>query len=101
VVRTTGPYIDVNSLYNDFLAQMLRLNKFTFSLNILIYYKGVKLDVPSSDDFHNSFIKIGYQHLDSYVNVMKIGVRCQAYSLPYQFDSFFHLTNSFRRGHFL
>ena len=76
VARTTGSYIDGNSLYSDFLVQMPRLNKFTFSLNILIYYKCVKLDVPSSDDFHNSFIKIGYQHLDSYFNVVKSGVRC-------------------------
>jgi len=100
IVRTKLPYIDGTHLYNDFLVQMSRLNKFTFSINTLVYDKDVKIDLPSNDDIQNSFIKIGYQHLDSYANVMKIGGRCHAYSLPYQFDTFLHLTNSFRRGNF-
>ncbi|CAF0922974.1 unnamed protein product [Rotaria sordida] len=41
-----------------------------------------------------------YQHVDTYFNVMKIEGRCHVYSLPYQFDTFLHLTNSFRRGNF-
>ncbi|CAF1285114.1 unnamed protein product [Rotaria sp. Silwood1] len=98
--RIKLPYIDGNHLYNDFLVQMPRLNKFTFSINTLIDDKDVKIDLPSNDDIQNSFIKIGYQHVDSYANVMKIGGRCHAYSLPYQFDTFLHLTNSFRHDNF-
>ncbi|CAF1626699.1 unnamed protein product [Rotaria sp. Silwood1] len=98
--RIKLPYIDGNHLYNDFLVKMPRLNKFTFSINTLIDDKDVKIDLPSNDDIQNSFIKIGYQHVDSYANVMKIGGRCHAYSLPYQFDTFLHLTNSFRHGNF-
>jgi hypothetical protein len=98
--RIKLPYIDGTHLYNDFLVQMPRLNKFTFSITTLVDDEGVKIDLPSNDDIQNSFIKIGYQHMDSYVTVMKIGPRCHAYSLPYQFDTFLHLTNSFRRGNF-
>ncbi|CAF1568533.1 unnamed protein product [Rotaria magnacalcarata] len=85
------PYIDGTHLYNDFLVQMPLLNKFTFSINTRVDDKGVKIDLPSNDDIQNSFIQIEYQHLDSYVNVMKIGSRCHAYSLPYQFDTFFYI----------
>ncbi|CAF3010894.1 unnamed protein product [Rotaria sp. Silwood2] len=100
IVRIKLSYINGTHLYNDFLVQMPRLNKFTFSINTLVYDKGVKIDLSSNDDIQNSFIKIGYQHLDSYANVMKTGGRCHAYSLPYQFDTFLHLTNSFRHGNF-
>ncbi|CAF3983473.1 unnamed protein product [Rotaria sordida] len=100
IVRIKLPYIDGTHLYNDFLVEMPRLNKFTFSINTLVYDEGVKIDLPSNDDIQNSFIKIGYQHLDSYANVMKTGGSCHVYSLPYQFDSFLHLTNSFRRDNF-
>ncbi|CAF4281385.1 unnamed protein product [Rotaria sp. Silwood2] len=100
IVRIKLPYIDGTHLYNDFLVQMPRLNIFTFSINTLVYDKGVKIDLPSNDDIQNSFIKIGYQHVDSYAHVMKNEARCHVYSLPYQFDTFLHLTNSFRHGNF-
>ncbi|CAF3121914.1 unnamed protein product [Rotaria socialis] len=91
VTRIKLPYIDGTRLDNDFLVQISRLNKFTFSINTLVDDKDVEIDLPSNDDIQNSFIQIGYQHLDSYANLMTIGARCHACSLPYQFDPFFYI----------
>jgi len=100
VTRIKLPYIDGTHLYNDFLIEMPHLNKFTFSINSIADDEGVKIDLPSNNDIQNSFIKIEYQHMDSYVHITKNEVRCHAYSLPYQFDTFIHLNNSFHRGNF-
>ncbi|CAF1364571.1 unnamed protein product [Rotaria sordida] len=102
VIRTQLPYIDGTHLFNDILINMLLLNKFTFSINTHVLDGDVKIDLPTNNDIQNSFIKIGYKQVDSYVdvNLSKIGAKCHVYSLPYEFDTFFGLTNSFRRGNF-
>jgi len=102
VVRNKLSYIDGTRLYNDFLVHMPRLNKFTFSINTLVHANDITINLPSNDDIQNSFIKIGYQHIDSYADVklMKSRPRCHVYSLPYQFDTFFGLNNSFQDGRF-
>ncbi len=102
VIRTQLPYIDGTHLFNDILINMPLLNKFTFSINTHVLDGDVKIYLPTNNDIQNSFIKIGYKQVDSYVdvNLSKIGGKCHVYSLPYEFDTFFGLTNSFRRGNF-
>jgi hypothetical protein len=102
VIRTELPYIDGTHLYNDFLAFMPRLNKFTFSINTLVHDNDVKINLQSNLDIQNSFMNIGYQHIGSYADVKltKTRPRCNVYSLPYQFYTFFNLTNLFQGGKF-
>ncbi|CAF1364261.1 unnamed protein product [Rotaria sordida] len=100
VIRNNLPYIDGTHLYNDFLVYMSRLNKFTFSIYSLVHDNYDKIDLPSHDDIQNSFIKIGHQHIGSYVDVklMTTRSRCHVYSLPYHFNNFFGLSNSYQGG---
>src|SRR4051812_40186081 len=86
VIRTQLPYIDGTHLFNDILINMPLLNKFTFSINTHVLDECVKIDLPTNNDIQNSFIKIGYKQVDSYVdvNLSKIGAKCHVYSLPYE-----------------
>jgi hypothetical protein len=102
VVRMKLTYIDGTHLYNDILVHMPRLNKFTFSINTQVVNLGDKIDLQSNNDIRHSFIKIGYQNVDSYADVelLEFGAECHVYSLPYQFNTFSDLTNSFQGGRF-
>jgi hypothetical protein len=102
VSKIESTYIDGIQLYDEILIFMPRLNKLTFSINTLLFNKYVTIDLPSNDDIQNSFIKRSYQQVGSYVDekLTNNTGRCHVYSLPYQFDNFFHLTNCFQGGIF-
>jgi hypothetical protein len=78
------------------------LNKFTFSINTLICNRFVNIILPSNDDIQRSFIERKYERVGSYAddNLLEFEAQCHIYSLPYQFDKFHHLTNSFQGGIF-
>ncbi|CAF3203245.1 unnamed protein product, partial [Rotaria sp. Silwood2] len=98
IKRYDSTYIDGNQLYNQILIHMPRLNKFTFSINTLICNRYVNIILPSNDDIQRSFIERNFQHVDSYADDYLVNCegRCHIYSLPYQFDKFHHLNNSFQ-----
>jgi len=57
----------------------------------------MKIDLPSNEDIQSSFIGRGYGQIGSYVYyepTWAVG-RCHIYSLPYQFENFFGLNNSY------
>ncbi|CAF1020506.1 unnamed protein product [Rotaria sordida] len=100
VVRFNSTYIDGTHLYNDILVFMPQLQKFTFSINTSL--SNSQIVFPSNDDIQYSFIEKGNRHVGSYVQnrlSMQIG-QCHVYSLPYQFDSYLLLCNSFQGGIF-
>ena len=101
VVRVGLTYIDGTHLYNDILAFMPQLHKFTFSINTNLSNSHIVF--PSNADIQHSFIEKGNRHVGSYVHnrlYVKIG-QCHVFSLPYQFDTFLLTTcNSFRGGVF-
>jgi hypothetical protein len=102
IKRYDSTYIDGTQLYDQILIHMPRLNKLTFSINTLVYNRYVNIILPSNDDIQRDFIERKSQQVGSYadVNLMKSLARCHIYSLPYQFDNFHNLTNSFQGGIF-
>ena len=65
VIRTESTYFDGNQLYEEVLNYMLRLNKCILSINTQISNKRVEIDLPSNNRIWNSFIKRGFQSIDT------------------------------------
>jgi len=99
VARVNSTYINGIQLYDDILIHMSRLKKFTFSIiTCVIIENGImKIDLSSNEDIQSSFIGRGYGQVGSYVyyDSMETVGRCHVYSLPYQFENFFGLNNSY------
>jgi hypothetical protein len=101
VQRFNSTYIDGIELYDQFLVYMTQLKKFTFNIKTDVYnLRRIKL--PSNEDIQHSFIGRNYQQVTSYVHnySMKNEGKCLIYSVPYEFDYFFGLDNSFQGGRF-
>ncbi|CAF3999621.1 unnamed protein product [Adineta steineri] len=111
VVRVDSTVIDGIELYDQVLVHMSHLNKFVFSINNGVFFENNEIDVPSNEDIQNSFIGREYGEVGSYVHFesstitgfkqSKDVVMSHVYSLPYQFESFLHLNNSFQGGMFV
>ncbi|CAF4645556.1 unnamed protein product, partial [Rotaria sp. Silwood2] len=102
VKRIESTCIDGIQLYDEILIFMRRLNKFTFSIHTLVVNRYVTIDLPSNYDIQHSFSDSKYQQVGSYVDdkITENESRCHVYSLPYQFDTFIHLTSGFPGGMF-
>ncbi|CAF1049917.1 unnamed protein product [Rotaria sordida] len=100
VLTTSWTYIDGIQLHDQILIYMPQLNKFTFSIITTGVNDGknIKIDLPSNKDIQRSFIGKGYGQVGSFVyNRKKYNVgTSHVYSLPYQFEYFFRLNNSFQ-----
>ncbi len=114
VVRSDSTFIGGIELYDQVLIHMPYLNKFVFSINTGVLIKKNEINVPSNEDIQNSFIGRNYGQVGSYVHFeprngidgrgckwAKAVVKFHVYSLPYQFESFLHLNNSFQGGMFV
>ncbi|CAF1348082.1 unnamed protein product [Rotaria sordida] len=100
VLKRYSTYIDGIQLHDQILTYMPQLDKFRFSINTLVVNGRIKIDLPSNEDVQHSFIGKGYEQVGSYVHIRledNIGMS-HVYSLPYQFQYFLHLNNSFQ-GH--
>ncbi|CAF4058780.1 unnamed protein product, partial [Rotaria sp. Silwood1] len=98
VLKRYTTYIDGTKLYDQILIYMTQLNKFTFSINTGVINRKMKIDLPSNEDVQHSFIGNRYGQVGSYVHFRSednIGMS-HVYSLPYQFQYFLHLNNSFQ-----
>jgi hypothetical protein len=100
--RVDSTYIDGIQLHDEILIYLPKLNKFTFSINTTILNNNVKINLPFNEDIQRSFIGRKYGQVGSYVQTRAIENQgsCHVYSLPYQFDGFLHLNNSFQGGMF-
>jgi hypothetical protein len=98
VIRSNTTYIDGTHLYNDILAFMPLLHKFTFSIKTNVLNTDTELLFPSADDVKHSFIEKGNRHVGSYVHNTLSGMhgQCHVFSLPYQFDTYLLTNNSFQ-----
>ncbi|CAF3418700.1 unnamed protein product [Rotaria socialis] len=114
VIRVESTFIGGIELNHQVLTNMPHLNKFVFSINTGVLIKNNKIDVPSNEDIQHSFIGREYGQVGSYVhfeprrpidefsvNKVKAVVKSHIYSLPYQFERFLHLNNSFQGGMFI
>ena len=99
VMRVNSTYIDGIKLSDDILIDMPRLKKFTFSINTGIIRENIaELDFSSNEYIQSTFIGKGYGQVGSYVYscATRDWGRCHIYSLPYRFERFFDLNNSFQ-----
>ncbi|CAF1432789.1 unnamed protein product [Rotaria sordida] len=102
VIRFDSTYIDGIQLQDEVLIYIPRLNKLTFSIVTLLFNNNIKIDLRSNEEIQRSFIGRVYGQIGSDVQtlVMKNEGICHVYSLPYQFEDFYHLNNSFQGGIF-
>jgi hypothetical protein len=102
VIRLDSPYIDGIQLHNQILLYMPQLNKFTFNINTAVANVNARINLSSNEDIQRSFIGKKYDQVGSYVCTSSTGIegRSHVYSLPYQFNYFLYLNNSFQGGTF-
>jgi hypothetical protein len=111
VGRIDSTVIDGTELYEQVLSPMPYLNKFVFSIHTCILIQKNEIQIPSNENIRHSFIRREYGEVDSYVHFeprepidgfeTKAIVKSHIYSLPYQFESFINLNNSFQGGMFV
>jgi hypothetical protein len=104
VRRIDMNYIDGYQLYDQFLMNMTQLKKFTFYIKteVAVDVDTHRFNLPSNEDIQRSFIGRGYQQVASSVyteSVMCDGV-CHIYSVPYDFEYYAYLDDSFPSGMF-
>jgi hypothetical protein len=102
VRRFDSTFIDGIQLYDQFLIYMTQLNKFTFNITTIVHQWTLRIELPSNEDIQRSFFGRGYQQVASYVRTESSAWNgeCRIYSLPYEFDYFVDLNNSFQGGMF-
>ena len=102
VFRLNVTYIDGIQLYDHFLISMKQLKKFTFNINTQVYNGNVLVELPTNEDIQRSFIGRRYEQVSSYVHTISTNTegKCHIYSLPYDFEYFHDLDNSFQGGRF-
>jgi hypothetical protein len=102
VQRFDSTYIDGNQLYSQFLVYMTKLKKFTFDIKTKVRNQNVNIKLPSNEEIQSSFVGRIYPEVFSYVttNSSNCDGECHFYSLPYDFQYFFNVDNSFQGGTF-
>lgn len=102
VKRIHPIYIDGNELYNQFLIHMTQLKKFTFYITTKIPNSNVHIELPSNVDIQHSFHERYSQQVASYIHTSASGRHhfCNIYSLPYDFQYYINLNNSFQGANF-
>ncbi|CAF3052962.1 unnamed protein product [Rotaria sp. Silwood2] len=102
VGRSNSAYIDGIQFYDQFLMYMTQLKKFAFNVKTVVYNKNVSVELQSNEDIQRSFIGRCYQQVTSYIHTKssKCDGECHIYSLPYNFEYYVDLDNSFQGGMF-
>jgi hypothetical protein len=102
VGRFDETYIDGNQLYDQFLIYMTQLRNFTFNIKTEVTSETVTDELPTNEDIQRTFIGKGYQQVASYVyaGLDPCDSVCHVYTLPYDFEYFIDLDNSFQGGMF-
>ena len=98
ISKADSTYIDGTQIHDEILIYMPQLNKFTFSINTRVVNGARKIDLQSNEDIQRSFIGKGYGQVGSCVHTRhedNVGMS-HVYSLPYQFEYFLDLNNSFQ-----
>jgi hypothetical protein len=101
VGRSYSTFLDGIQLYDQFLIHMRQLKKLTFYIKTILL-NNIKVELPSNEDIQRSFLGKSYQPVSSYVNTKryKWDGECHIYSLPYDFECYFDLDNSYQGGMF-
>ncbi|CAF1206246.1 unnamed protein product, partial [Rotaria sordida] len=98
VLKTYSTFIDGIELHDQILIYMPHLNKFTFNIFTAVVNRNMKINLSSNEDIQHSFIGKGCGEVGSCVHIRSednVG-GSHVYSLPYKFEYFIHLNNSFQ-----
>jgi hypothetical protein len=98
ILKSYSTYIDGIQLHDQILIYMPQLNKFTFSINTGVINHDIQINLQSNEDIKRSFIGKRYGQVGSYVDNREehnVGMS-HVYSLPYRFEYFLALNNSFK-----
>ena len=100
--RWDSTFIDGKQLHNDVLSYLTKLKKFSFCIYIQLINRDIGMKLPSRNDLRNSFIELGYKHIDVFADVSFVNNRAGAhyFSLPYQFTNFTFMGSAFQGGKF-
>ncbi|CAF4714716.1 unnamed protein product [Rotaria socialis] len=82
---------------------MPRLNKFSWNIDTCVDKKNIEIAFSSNEDIQRSFTRKQYGPVSSLVETFTTREsedECHIYSLPYQFENFCSLSNSFQGGMF-
>jgi hypothetical protein len=102
ILTINGTYIDGIQLHDRILIYMTQLNKFTFCIHTVVTNGYTQIDLPSNEDIQRSFMGKGYGQVGSTLRIRhkeNVG-KSHVYSLPYQFEYFLYLNNSFQADMF-
>ena len=101
IMRSNSSYVDGNQLYEQFLIHMIQLRKFAFNIWTIVFNDDPIIELPSNEDIQRSFIGGISEHVASHIDTTSDFYKeCHIYSLPYAFDYFINLTDSFQGGMF-
>jgi len=81
---------------------MPKLKRFTFDIKTTVQNQNADIELSSNEQIQRSFVGKFYQQVFSYVNSNSsefVG-ECHVYSVPYNFEYFFNVDNSFQGGRF-
>jgi hypothetical protein len=98
IFKIDGTHIDGIELHNEILIYMPQLNKLAFSIHTGIISDDIEMNLPTNEDIERSFIGKGFGQVGSSLHIRRTNnvARLHVYSLPYQFQYFLHLNNSFQ-----
>lgn len=101
-MRSNSTYVDGIQLDDQFLIHMPELRKFAFNIWTIVFNDNAVIELPSNEDLQRSFIGRIHGHVVSHIDTKSISHyrSCHIYSLPYVFEYFVDLTNSFQGGMF-
>ena len=102
VMRLNSTYVDGIQLYDQFLLHMPELREFAFNIRTIVFNDNPAIELPSNEDIQRSFVGRIHGPVASHIDTTSTSNRkeCHIYSLPYAFDCFVNLTNSFQGGIF-
>ena len=95
-------FLDGKRLYNHFMMHLPQLQKFRFSIITLLFQTEKPIHLTSNDDVQRTFTRNIFGHVGSYVNHLPKASQsmCHVYSMPFAFDLFTRLNQSFTGGTF-
>jgi hypothetical protein len=98
ILEIDRSHIDGIRLHNEILISMPQLNKFTFSVHTLFFNNDIQTNLPTNGDIQRSFIGKGFGQVGSSLQIRRKGNvgKSHVYSLPYEFEYFLLLNNSFQ-----
>ena len=101
-MRSNSTYVDGIQLYDQFLLHMTQLRKFAFNIRTTVFNDNAAIELPSNEDIQRSFVRRIHGPVASHIDTTSTEIQreCHIYSLPYAFDCFVDLTNSFQGGMF-